>query len=138
MMDIARWDPFEDSPFELFPALLRPMNRRAATWTPRMDVFEREDAYGMAVELPGVAKNDIQVSIYDNRVTVSAETREEKEAGKEANWLLRERSVGKVSRSIALPEAVDETTAEARHIDGVLYLTLPKKQASRSKRLTIH
>lgn len=140
MMDIARWDPFEDNPFDIFPAFLRPAGRRQGqtAWTPRMDVYEREGAYGMAVELPGVNKDAIQVSIYDNRVTINAETREEKEAGNEETWLLRERSLGKITRSVTLPEAVDEAAAEARHVDGVLYLSLPKKQASRSKRLTIH
>jgi HSP20 family protein len=141
MMDIARWGSTDD-PFDVFfPTFLRPVDRRQDGWTPRMDVFERENAYGMAIELPGVDKNAIQVSIYDNRVTVTAEVREEKQAadaGNQETWLLRERGRGKVSRSVTLPETVDETTAEARHVDGVLYLTLPKKQATRSKRLTIH
>jgi len=58
--------------------------------------------------------------------------------GEESNWLLRERSFGKFSRQISLPEALDDAAAEARYADGVLYLTLPKKRASQVKRLTIH
>jgi len=53
-------------------------------------------------------------------------------------WLLRERTYGKFSRSISLPEPVDDTASEARFTDGVLYLTLKKKSASQTKRLAIH
>lgn len=143
MNELVRWDPFkatlpsEGSLFDMVPTLFRPL--RQAFSGPRMDVNETETAYQLAIELPGVKKEAIQVGVYDNSVTISAELAEEKEgAGEERNWLLRERSFGKVSRSIALPEAVDEDASQARFADGVLYLTLQKKRASQVRRLTIH
>lgn len=138
MADIARWDPFDDSPFDVFPALFGTPARRGSTAWPRMDISETQDEYHLSVDMPGVRKDSIQVSVYADTVTIKAENREEKTAGEESNWLLKERSFGPVARSIKLPEAVDEAKAQARHADGVLYLTLPKKRSSAMKRLTVH
>jgi HSP20 family protein len=133
--------PFEGSLFDIVPTLLRPAFNSASrqAWTgPKMDVNETENAYQLAIELPGVKKEAIQVSVYENTVTIGAELAEEKAGGEEQNWLLRERSFGKFSRNITLPEAVDGSSSEARYTDGVLYLTLQKKRARQVKRLTIH
>jgi len=141
MNELVRWDPFRAAlPFEGslldIPTLFRPIARHALAG-PRMDVNETENAYQLAVELPGVPKGAIQVSVYDNTVTLTAELAEENAQGaEEQNWLLRERSFGKVSRSLALPEAVDENASQARYSAGVLHLTLQKKRTS--KRLTVH
>ena len=138
MNELARWDPFQESPFSLIPALFQPVAGRAAGFAgPRMDIADVGEAYQLAVELPGVKKEAIQVSVYRNNVTISAERAEEKPA-EQTSWLLRERSFGKFSRSIALPEEVDDDASEARYADGVLYLTLKKQSASRTKRLTVH
>lgn len=137
MNELARWDPFQESPFSLIPALFQPI-ARAASGAPRMDVSDLGDAYQLAVELPGAKKEAIQVSVYRNTVTISAENAEERQEGEEPNWLLRERTVGKFSRSIALPEELDDNASEARYADGVLTLTLKKQSASRTKRLAVH
>ena len=128
--------PFEGSLFDIAPTFFRPV--RQAWAGPRMDVNETESAYELAIELPGVKKEAIQVGVYESTVTITAETTEEKPTGEEQNWLLRERSFGKFSRSIALPEAVDDGSSQARYSDGVLYLTLHKKRATQVKRLAIH
>ena len=132
MNEIVRWDPFK----AVLP-FFEPVVRQA--WSgPVMDVAETETAYQLAVELPGVKKEAIEVSVYENSVTISADAVEEKTDGEERNWLLRERSFGKFSRTIALPEAVDDSASQARYAQGVLYLTLQKKRASQIKRLTVH
>jgi HSP20 family protein len=128
--------PFDDGLFAI-PSLFRPLASRIASAGPRMDITETDSAYQLAVEIPGVQKAAIQVSVYENTVTISAEVPAQ-ENDNETQWLLRERSVGKFSRSIALPEAVDDEASEARYTDGVLTLTLKKKSASQTKRLTIH
>ena len=139
MNEVVRWDPFKAiAPFEaLFdiPTLLRPA-RAAALGGPRMDVAENGDAYQLAVELPGVKKEAIQVSVHENTVTVSAEVAAPEDEG--AQWLLRERGYGRFSRTVALPEAVDDEASQARYSDGVLTLNLKKKSASQQKRLAIH
>ena len=103
-----------------------------------MDIHETENAYELAVELPGVKKEAIHVGVYENTVTIGAEVAEEKTDGEERNWLVRERSLRKFSRNITLPEALDEGTSQARYTDGVLYLTLQKKRATQVKRIAIH
>ena len=146
MNELARFDPLKagfpsllaDSAFDIMPTLFRPLTRAAAWVGPRMDVVEDENAYYLAVELPGIGKDSIQVGVYENSVTISAEAKQEQEAGQERNWLLRERSFGKFQRNLTLPEDVEEDASEARYVDGVLYLTLKKKRASRIKRLTVN
>lgn len=153
MNEPVRWDPFKsmvpfgESLFDVVPALLRPMGRAGFTGA-RMDLAESDNAYHLAVELPGIPKEAIQVGVYENSVTITAEAAAPKaqegekaeQGGKEeaVNWLLRERSFGKLSRTVTLPEPVDDANSQARYADGVLYLTLQKKRASQVKRLTVH
>jgi len=140
MNELTRWDPFTSVvPFgetllDVVPTLLRPMSRTAASGA-RMDVAENDRSYQLAIELPGIPKDSIEVSVYENTVTVSGEAAAPKDG---ENWLLRERSYGKLTRNIQLPEAVDDSASEAKYLDGVLYLTLQKKRASQLKRLTVH
>jgi HSP20 family protein len=140
MNELVRWDPFravapfEDSFFAI-PSLFGPL--AVMNNGPRMDVAEKDGAYQLAIELPGVKKEAIQVNVLENSVTVNAELPEE-QTGNDVQWLLRERSFGKLTRTIALPEALDEEASEARYADGVLYLTLKKKSATQAKRLTVH
>lgn len=105
----------------------------------------REDATGFTLlaDLPGVRKEDIQVSIDANVVTLRAELKREASAengggeGVRFRVLRSERQYGVVSRSYALPNEVDEAGARAKFENGVLTLTLPKKAAAKSRQLTV-
>jgi HSP20 family molecular chaperone IbpA len=88
-------------------------------------------------ELPGVRKDDIQVTIDGSQVTLAAEVKREKEASQDERVLHAERVYGKVSRSFTLPQEVDEAKAEAKFRDGVLELKLPKKAAAQRKQISI-
>ena len=140
MRELTQWDPtapFGESVFDMIPALLRPVSRNTAWQGPRMDLAQTDTAYQLAIELPGIPKEAIQVSVYENSVTISAEPAGDAEP-QEQQWLLRERSTGKFSRTVTLPEAVDDNASQARYADGVLHLTLQKKRASQVKRLAVH
>lgn len=103
----------------------------------RVDVKEDKDAYRVEAEVPGVAKDDIQVSIDGSVVTLSAEVKQQ-DSGKDGEKVLRtERYYGSVSRSFQLPQDIDQAASRARYENGVLVLTLPKKQASGMQTLTI-
>lgn len=129
-------DPFDDLFKGFFVRPVEFPNQPAAP-TMRMDVKENEAGYQVHAELPGVKKEDIQVTIDGGTLSISAEVRQEKEE-KEGDQVLRaERYFGKVTRSLQLPHEVDEGAAAARFTDGVLELTLPKRQGISSKRLTI-
>jgi HSP20 family protein len=87
--------------------------------------------------MPGIRKEDIHVSIDGPVVSITAERKQEKDV-KEGERVLRiERYFGKISRSFQLGQDIDDNAASAKFTDGVLELTLPKKAATQSKRLTI-
>jgi HSP20 family protein len=136
MNKLTRFDPFDD----LFRGFfVRPvdMNMEANTPAIRMDVSEQPEAFVVHAEMPGVKKEDIHVQVDGNQVTIAAEVKQEKEVKEGERVLRSERYFGKVSRSFQLAQDIDDTKAAARFNEGVLELTLPKKAAGASKRLTI-
>jgi HSP20 family protein len=142
MANITRFDPFHDIVDDLFKGFfVRPVSydARGALETSRLklDVTEKNGAYQVTADLPGVKKEDIQVAIDGAQVTLSAEVKREKEVTEGERVLHTERSFGKVSRSFSLPQELDEEKAQAKFRDGVLELTLPKKAAAARKALTI-
>ncbi len=143
MANITRFDPFNDLVDDIFKGFfVRPMVYEGAQGgaLPRMkvDVTERNGAYLVTAELPGVKKEDIQVAIDGAQVTLSAEVKREKDVSEGDRLLHTERVFGKVSRSFALPQELDEAKAEAKFRDGVLELMLPKKAAAARMPIEIH
>ena len=140
MANITRFDPFNDLVDDIFKGfLVRPVGYEGrGEVLPRMkvDVAEKNGAYVVKGELPGVRKEDIHVSVDGAQVTLEAEVKQEKSTDNE-RVLHTERSYGKVSRVFTLPQEVDEAAVEARFQDGVLELKLPKKQAAARKQITI-
>ena len=103
----------------------------------KIDVKEDDAAYTVHAEVPGVPKEDINVSIDGNVVSLRAEVRQHDQK-KDGEKLLRsERYYGAVARSFQLPVEVDAAQARARYDNGVLVLTLPKKQGNKTQRLAI-
>ena len=141
MANLIRYEPYELGlePFDdLFRGFFRPVRLERDLPQIKVDVKEDSKAYTVHADLPGLKKEDIQVTIDGQIVTVTAETRRESEQKDGEKVLRRERYFGKVSRSFSLDTDVDETGASAKYTDGVLELKLPKKAASSQKRLEIH
>ncbi|HRN75228.1 Hsp20/alpha crystallin family protein [Ottowia sp.] len=103
----------------------------------KIDVSESDSAYTVLAEVPGVGKEDINVSIDGSVVTLRAEIKQQDRQSEGEKVLRTERYYGAVSRSFQLPQDIDQAAAKAKYDNGVLTLTLPKKQASGSQRLTI-
>ena len=140
MANLSRLDPLNELVDDLFKGFfVRPVSFEGRGEAPRMkvDVAEKNGAYTVTAELPGVRKEDIQVTIDGAQVTLSAETKREREVQQDERVLHTERSYGKVTRSFSLPQEIDEAKAEAKFRDGVLELTLPKKAAAARKQITI-
>lgn len=135
LKDFFSPDPMEASLREL----LRPWRNDLAERTPqiRIDVSEADGAYAVKAEIPGVRKEDLDVRIDGNQVTISAEVKNDREEKSGARVLRSECKYGFASRSFTLAENVDETKADAKYKDGVLQLTLPKRAQSTHKRLAI-
>jgi HSP20 family protein len=138
MVSIRRYEPFDDRFEDLFRGFLRPLVSReqGVAQQIRIDVTEDENKYVVQAEIPGTKKEDMNVSIDGNQVSIAAEVKREntKEDGK---VLRTERYFGKTYRSFVLGQEVDKETAQARYADGVLELTLPKKAAPTTHKLTI-
>ena len=140
MANITRYDPFNDLVDDFFKGfLVRPVayeGRNDVLPRVRVDVAEKNGAYVVKGELPGVKKEDIHVSVDGAQVTLEAEVKDEKSTDNE-RVLHTERTYGKVSRVFTLPQEIDEARVQAKFQDGVLELTLPKKQPAARKQITI-
>ena len=138
MSNIVRRDPFDVAFRDFFRNMLRPLPYDLETAAPeiRLDLKENEKAYTVHAEIPGVKKEDIEVSVDGNVLSIRAEVKREKE-DKGETMLRSERYYGAMTRSFTLATDVDEKTATAKYTDGVLELTLPKKAGSASRRLQV-
>lgn len=103
----------------------------------RIDVKETDQGYSVEAEVPGVDKDNIHVSIDGNQVSLRAEIQQLDEQKEGERVLRSERYYGSVSRSIQLPAEIDTDQCKARYENGVLKLTLPRKQGDSSRRLSI-
>lgn len=110
----------------------------SALWSPRLEVFQKEDKFIVRAELPGVKKEDVDVELGDDQLTIHGERREEHEEEREG-FYRTERSYGSFHRTIPLPEGVIAESADASFKDGVLEITLqaPPKEVSRGRRIEI-
>ena len=103
---------------------------------PKVDVIDRETEIVVKAELPGVAKDDIDVTMTDNSVTIKGSTSHEEKEEK-GNYYRCEISRGSFSRTVALPADVSADKARATFNDGILELTIPKEEKSHSKSITV-
>ena len=140
MANIARFTPFDDTFDDLFRGfLVRPVSYETPSGAAqfRVDVTENDNAYVLRAEIPGVKKEDIQITIDGDTVAVGAEVKNEKDVKNGDRVLRSERYYGKVYRAFTLGQPIDDVSAAAKYADGVLELTLPKKAAVQAKRITI-
>ena len=140
MNEIRSFDPFAVEPFDdSLRSLLRPWKFDLADNAPRIkvDVTEQNGSFAVKAEIPGVRKEDIDVRVEGNQVTISAEIKSEKEEKKGTRVLRREIQQGYASRTFTLGSALDETQADARYENGILTLTLPKRASAPDKRLKV-
>ena len=105
-------------------------------FSPRMDMKESEDAYTVKLTMPGIDKNDIDISVSDGVLTVKGETKEEEEDEK-STYLVREHKHYYYYRSVRLPSEVVADKAEAEYKNGVLKLTLPKAEEVKPKSIPV-
>src|SRR5512137_2269837 len=140
MRSLIPYDPLlEPDVNDWFRGFFKPMRWEGAPAPVmiKMDVTETKNGYLVHAEMPGVRKEDIEVSIEGNQVTIAAEVKKELEK-KDGDRLLRsERYFGKVYRSFTLPNALDEAACEAHYDKGVLELKLTARTAKPGKKVEI-
>ena len=132
------YNPFAEAGFnELFRGFVQPVRVEKAPLSIRMDVAEQENAYLVKAEIPGVAKEDINVSIEGKQVTIGAEVKRQAETKDGERVLRSERYNGSFYRGFTLPVEIDEAASNAKYENGVLELTLTKKAAPAGRKLTV-
>lgn len=144
--ETARWDPFRqlstlrnqiDRLFEEpFSALTEGMQPFMSGWSPALDVFEDKDNLVIKAELPGMKKEEIEISLHDGVLTLSGERKQEQKHH-EGDIHRSERFVGKFQRTLSLPTAVDGEKVKATYKDGILTVTLPKAEEAKPKQIQV-
>jgi HSP20 family protein len=104
-------------------------------WSPALDLYESGDHFVAVVELPGMRKEDIDISLRDGALTISGERKRESNNGETAQRT--ERYVGTFRRSITLPTRVDAGKVSATYQDGILKVTLPKAEEAKPKQIKV-
>jgi len=156
-MAITRWYPFRNlAPWGLdtwpeVSTMQRVMNRMfdslpaggrlddgsfGTFWSPAVDVEEREDAYVVEAELPGLTKDDVKISVEGNILTIQGEKKQEK-TNKDRDYYRSERSYGSFMRTFTLPASVRTDKVEAGYKNGVLTVTVPKAEEAKPKSIEV-
>ncbi len=135
---ITRGGLFDDFFKDVAPGFfVKPLHGDPLPQSIKVDVKESPEAYTVQAEIPGVSKEDIHVTVDSNVVTLRAEVKQQDAQTANERLLRSERYYGSVARSFQLPVDIDNANAKARYDNGVLTLTLPKKTAVSSQRLSI-
>ncbi|HEX9800353.1 MAG TPA: Hsp20/alpha crystallin family protein [Thermoanaerobaculia bacterium] len=145
---ITRWTPetdifrnrldrmFNQMLQDVWGAQLPTEDVASRAWLPPVDIREKEDALMFAVELPGMTKEDIDITLENNVLTIAGERKFEKETkGEEFHRL--ERSYGHFTRSFTLPSSVRTDKVDANFDNGVLHISLPKQENAKPKKISI-
>ncbi len=149
-MSLIRWKPY-GSFFNVnrelenfFDDFGFPLTRRqdaesagGAMWLPEVDLEENKDGYILKADLPGVAKEDVKITVDDNVLTVAGEKKFEKQS-QENNYHRTERTYGSFSRSFSLPGPVNVDKIKAEYQNGVLRLDIPKAESAKPRQIEIH
>ena len=145
MTTIARWEPFRglstlhDQVNRLFNGtVLRGQGEDSAltTWSPAVDIYETENELVVKADLPDVAEKDIDVRVENNLLTIRGERKFEKSVS-EDNYLRVERSYGAFSRSFSLPNTVNAEAIHGEYKNGVLTVTIPKREESKPRSVKV-
>ncbi|MDL1893980.1 Hsp20/alpha crystallin family protein [Sphingobacteriales bacterium CHB3] len=153
-MSLVRWNPVRD--LATFPSDIVSMQKEInhmfdrffrggtleegdimpTTWLPAVDLVEKDNEFVAKVELPGVNKDDVKITLQENILTIRGEKKEEKET-KESSYHRLERSYGSFQRSFTLPTTVKADKVEAQYKDGILTINLPKAEEAKRKQIEV-
>jgi HSP20 family protein len=136
---LDRWMSLRDDLNSLFESPFWSSSGRAGQlfsgWSPALDLYQNNDNVVALVELPGMRREDMEISLHDGTLTISGERRREISNGEKTERT--ERYIGKFRRSIALPVRVDANKVTATYQDGILTVTLPKAEEARPKQIAV-
>jgi HSP20 family protein len=130
-------EPFAAEFNRLFDTLFQPANGTTTSrWVPAMDLVEAEDHFVLKADLPGLDEDAVSIEVQDNVLTVSGERKSEHEQ-RQKGWYRVERSFGRFSRSLTLPEGVNADAISANFDKGVLEIRIPKPEQRKPRKIEI-
>lgn len=132
MRDLMRWDPFR----EMAPLLGALPSFERVEWNPSFDVTETKDAYQFKADLPGVKKEDLEITASGSRIQISGKRDTEQESKTDTVYTY-ERQSGAFTRFFTLPDTADIDHAQSVLKDGVLSLTIPKQGSAHTKKIPV-
>lgn len=135
---LDRWSSLRDDLNTLFELPFLAESRSGQLfngWSPALDLYQNNDNVVAVLELPGMKKEDIEISLHDGTLTISGERNVEHQNGAKAER--NERYIGKFRRSLALPTRVDGNKVSATYRDGILTVTLPKAEDAKPKQIKV-
>ena len=153
-MALIRWNPVRDGvtlPSDMFQmhreidkmfdrflggSLAEDGSVFTSSWTPAVDITEHENEYIVKMELPGVSKDDVKITLEDNVLTVKGEKKQEKES-KSSNYHRVERTYGAFQRTFTVPSDVKANGIDASYKDGILSIALPKSEDAKPKQIDV-
>jgi HSP20 family protein len=145
MANITRWDPFgevmtlREAMNSLFEdSFVSPTTARGGTLGMALDVAETSTSFIVEASLPGVRAEDLDITLQNNVLTISGETRQQQTSGEKANYHRVERRYGRFSRSVSLPMQVQSDKVDAQLSNGILRLEIPKAEAARPRKITVN
>lgn len=125
-------------PLEWFNDIQKSIKRTANQWLPKVDIAETKKDYRIAVDVPNVKPEDVNVEITDHTLTISGKTAsEQEEESKDKQWHRWEREIGEFYRTIELPATADADNASATLKRGTLRITIPKTKNIERKKITV-
>jgi len=137
---LVRWANLRNEIDDLFEwpftSALQSQTQLFSGWTPPLDLYQNKDDIVAIVELPGLRRDDIEISLHDGMLTISGERASETNNGEKAERT--ERSFGKFRRTIALPTRADGAKVKATYKDGILTVTLPKAEEAKPKQIRVN
>src|SRR4051794_5782747 len=133
---LVRPEPFSTEFNRLFNTLWEQQPAVSQRWVPEMDLVETDDHYLLKADLPGMKQADVTIEFNDGTLTVSGERKAEYER-KEKGFFRLERSFGKFSRSLTLPDGIDPDRIDASFTDGVLDIRIPKPEERNPRRIEV-
>src|SRR5919198_4494576 len=129
-------EPFSQEVNRLFNTLFDLTDSGVQRWVPAMDLTEADDHFVLLADLPGLGEDDVAIEIQDNTLTISGERKSEHEE-RQRGWYRVERSFGRFSRSLTLPEGVNADAISANFDKGVLEIRIPKPEERKPRRVQI-
>src|SRR5947209_5219179 len=136
MSVLVRPEPFSTDFNRLFNSLWEATPTQQRRWMPEMDLVETDDSYLLKADLPGMKQDDVSIEFNDGTLTISGERKADYER-KEKGYFRLERSFGRFSRSLTLPDGVDPDRIAAEFHDGVLEVTVPKPEQRKPRRIEV-